>query len=837
VAPTPLGSWTLTARSMPLGQPTVLAALGDCGDEERPVMRALDPLSAGHLPVGDNALTVIPVATSVPAAPDDHSSALVTVRADSDPARVADLIAAAQSGGYAAIVFDTDSALTAQLFLLGAVPMAAGAYPAIPWLYVDAATADELRAMAAAGNPTWHVLQRSGAEYVYALGQALDASVAAPFAVVADSSHMGTIGLQVRPFGASVDAYISYMAVAGRGSAGGLVATPSTQEAYVEPGDWVVEGDFYQTDPVSTTDMVWPTIPVVSRPVSVAAGQRASIVLGSPLLSSGTSPDNYTQITWDGAMLRVPSPLLVDSYGNHQAFGLWGLAGAENVNVTLTDTTTGEWIAMTDGWEIDMAATEVHTYRLATSTTHDVTIWPFGSAINTTWTWKSTPNTSGTPVPEPVRMAWYELPGLDAQNQGAASQLVVLHVGQQDGSAALPIAKVTLAMSTDRGATWTDVPVKKAATPPAGSIGAVAGEDLYAGTIEAAVGGIVWLKTSVTGGSSTLTQTVADAYPVVATPAGFPASLAFACTALPAAPRIDAANATVVAGTAGSALPGGAITVTWPDGSTTTTTVKDDGSWSVRTPPGMASGEVSVTVADAKGRTSKAATATLDSVVPAAPVLAVTNGSVVSGTAEPGSTVTVTDDTGNAVSGCVDVPVGPDGTFACTPTPPVAPGATLTVRVSDPAGNVSARATVKVVDRTLAVANPAPAAGESQTVVGTGWTPGETVTITLDGTSVGTAKVAADGTFSLTFTMPASTVKAHTLIASGSASSKAWAADISLVFGVGIHTGQTGGAVTNTLQAVSGAAAFLLVAASLSQMVTRRQREAARVWGRPGRLG
>ena len=46
------------------------------------------------------------------------------------------------------------------------------------------------------------------------------------------------------------------------------------------------------------------------------------------------------------------------------------------------------------------------------------------------------------------------------------------------------------------------------------------------------------------------------------------------------------------------------LKVTWPDGSTDTTTTDASGSWSVRTPAGLSSGDVLVTLTDTAGNES-----------------------------------------------------------------------------------------------------------------------------------------------------------------------------------------------------------------------------------------
>ncbi|MEQ1346146.1 BapA/Bap/LapF family prefix-like domain-containing protein, partial [Acinetobacter seifertii] len=93
----------------------------------------------------------------------------------------------------------------------------------------------------------------------------------------------------------------------------------------------------------------------------------------------------------------------------------------------------------------------------------------------------------------------------------------------------------------------------------------------------------------------------------------------------------------------GTAEPGSTVTVTYPDGSTTTAVAGSDGSWSVPN-PGLNNGDTVTAVStDPAGNSSTPATAVVDAVAPNAPVIDPVNGTdPITGTAEPGSTVTVT---------------------------------------------------------------------------------------------------------------------------------------------------------------------------------------------------
>lgn len=73
------------------------------------------------------------------------------------------------------------------------------------------------------------------------------------------------------------------------------------------------------------------------------------------------------------------------------------------------------------------------------------------------------------------------------------------------------------------------------------------------------------------------------------------------------------------------------------------------------------------------------------------------DGSVVTGTAEPGNTVVITDRNSNPIGSGV---VGPDGSFIITIKPPQTNGETLTAIATDPAGNSSPPETTLAPDIT-----------------------------------------------------------------------------------------------------------------------------------------
>ncbi len=293
-------------------------------------------------------------------------------------------------------------------------------------------------------------------------------------------------------------------------------------------------------------------------------------------------------------------------------------------------------------------------------------------------------------------------------------------------AATQPPATVTLTVSDDSGSAPVDLtdgastrdttPVLSGVTT-AGLLVTLYNGDTAIGSVTADASG-QWSFTpqALTDGSYDFRASVTDA-------AGNTAdSATLAITVDTVAPQtaadvtlVDASGDPIVSGgltnnnapvLSGSAEPGSTVTVSDGDTVLGTATVGEDGSWSF-TSPVLADGSHSLTavVTDAAGNASAATTPvtfTLDTQAPAAaadltlnsdsngvsvPVTAgATTGDaspVLSGSAEPGSTVTISD--GDIVLGTATV--GQDGRWSFTATDLADGGHNLTTTVTDAAGN------------------------------------------------------------------------------------------------------------------------------------------------------
>ncbi|MEG3090598.1 BapA/Bap/LapF family large adhesin [Sphingomonas sp. PB1R3] len=212
----------------------------------------------------------------------------------------------------------------------------------------------------------------------------------------------------------------------------------------------------------------------------------------------------------------------------------------------------------------------------------------------------------------------------------------------------------------------------------------------------------------------------------------------------------------------GTGEPGATVTVRDASGQPLgSTTVGSNGNYTLQlTTPQANGGTVTVTQADPAGNVSPAATFNApDTTPPVAPTATITgNGATVTGTGEPGATVTVRDAGGQVLG---TTPVAADGGYSVTLTTPQANGGTLTVTQADPAGNTSPATTIAAADTTAPAAPVVVVSADGATLTGTGEA-GATVQVRdAAGQPIGTATVAADGSFSVA--LPAGTSNGQTL--------------------------------------------------------------------------
>jgi hypothetical protein len=270
-------------------------------------------------------------------------------------------------------------------------------------------------------------------------------------------------------------------------------------------------------------------------------------------------------------------------------------------------------------------------------------------------------------------------------------------------------------------------------------------------------------NTSAASNSHSFTvDSEAPAAPVVMTPANG----ALVNTATP-----------VISGTAEA---GSTVSISFNGTVAGTAVANGSGNWSFTPSAALALGlhSVKAKATDAAGNTSldsHSSSFTVDTVIPAAPVVVTpandalvnTSTPIISGMAKPGSTVTVSLD--GTVAGTALA--NGSGAWSFTPSIPLAEGAhTLTAQASDMAGNTGPISSpLSFTVDTLAP--PAPVLTALPALINTARPavegtaePGSIVTVSLDGRAAGTATATTGGTWSFTPESPL-TEGPHTLMA------------------------------------------------------------------------
>ncbi|EXC24740.1 beta strand repeat-containing protein, partial [Acinetobacter sp. 809848] len=207
---------------------------------------------------------------------------------------------------------------------------------------------------------------------------------------------------------------------------------------------------------------------------------------------------------------------------------------------------------------------------------------------------------------------------------------------------------------------------------------------------------------ALTDGPHTITVTATDA----AGNAGTDTAVVTIDTTAPNAPVLDPINATDPV--SGTAEPGSTVTVSFPDGTTTTVVAGTDGSWSVPNPGNLVDGDtVTATATDPAGNTSLPGTGTVSADI-TPPVVVLDD--VLTNDSTPALTGTVNDPTATVVVNVdgVDYPAVNNGdgtwTLADNTLPALTDGPhTITVTATDAAGNAGTDTAVVTIDTSVPV--------------------------------------------------------------------------------------------------------------------------------------
>ncbi|WP_313302914.1 Ig-like domain-containing protein, partial [Diaphorobacter sp.] len=193
----------------------------------------------------------------------------------------------------------------------------------------------------------------------------------------------------------------------------------------------------------------------------------------------------------------------------------------------------------------------------------------------------------------------------------------------------------------------------------------------------------------------------------------------------------------------GTAEPGSTVTITFPDGTTTQVIVGADGKFQIQNPGLQHGDEVKLTASTTDGGKSGPTIAIVDAEAPSTPEVDPVNGhDPITGSAEPGSTVTITFPDGSTKT----VTAGANGSFSVA-NPGLEHKAEVEITATDAAGNTSTPAEV-VVDALAPDApdlNPVKDGGK---ITGEA-EPGSTVKVTYPNGKEVTTQADANGKFTV----------------------------------------------------------------------------------------
>jgi adhesin/invasin len=236
-------------------------------------------------------------------------------------------------------------------------------------------------------------------------------------------------------------------------------------------------------------------------------------------------------------------------------------------------------------------------------------------------------------------------------------------------------------------------------------------------------------------------------------------------------PLIDNTNGELITG---KGRPGATVVVTFPDNSEATTVVDRDGNWKVNPPASYYPHDGDNLVAhqeepfnQAGPKVSPNATQRVDREAPSVPVPNPSDGVTVTGKADPGSSITITDANGKVIGTAV---AEPDGRWTARLNPEAKEGDLVTITATDSAGNTSGPATLRIGLLRITVDKKLVFTLEEQTVRVYNLQPGEKVTAVMNSEPLQLGSMIADkdGQAVYTWKIPANfEAGSHSVTATG----------------------------------------------------------------------
>ncbi|QIK63768.1 hypothetical protein G7068_11660 [Leucobacter viscericola] len=241
----------------------------------------------------------------------------------------------------------------------------------------------------------------------------------------------------------------------------------------------------------------------------------------------------------------------------------------------------------------------------------------------------------------------------------------------------------------------------------------------------------------------------------------------FIKTTLPAAPEPEPTNGLIVAG--GTIEQTDSIQFLDGHGNRLRGTIAIDerGQFTFTPTPRLVTGDdVVIRVTDQVGNSIEVPVP-IDSTPPVAAVVSEFTSQVVAGYAQPGSTVTVTDENGALLGSAT---AGLDGYFEIKLSLAPTRNEVITLLVTDELGNESAAVHLRLSAASILVARPVLANTDTQTVHGFGYLPGERVTATIDDSAVEPVSAVVDASGNVSLEIPLGARVAlgtHTILLTG----------------------------------------------------------------------
>ena len=217
---------------------------------------------------------------------------------------------------------------------------------------------------------------------------------------------------------------------------------------------------------------------------------------------------------------------------------------------------------------------------------------------------------------------------------------------------------------------------------------------------------------------------------------------------------------------------------------------------------------------------------------PPAPPVVRPVGPNIEGDADPDTTVTVKDEDGNPIPGCENLLPDAGGHWVCVPDIPLNPGQTVTVVTTDPDGNESDPTDITMRQLSIITNSFTQYHTQTYTYDGTGFVPGETVCLLINGepTALPCQEANTHGAVTFYFPVPVEFDPAAYVVTLHGEVSGSVSLTINVIVIPVVNTGGT--AVVDSPVGVLGASLLMLMGGLWLLLAAKRD-----TWSKPGYRG